>query len=183
MYFEEVSDANVSELEQINLAIFPIRYPPQVYKDVVQCSVSFLAREGDPGEGDPGEGDRRGTRPVGAVACRLEKAPDLGGQVLLYIITIGVLAPYRNAGLGAALLEKALGTVREFLPEVVLARLHVQVSNTDAIRFYEKHGFKVVETVENYYLRTEPRHAVVLELSLAGGDGRWANILHGVRIK
>jgi ribosomal protein S18 acetylase RimI-like enzyme len=109
---------------------------------------------------------------VGAVACRLEKAPDLGGQVLLYIITIGVLAPYRNAGLGAALLEKALGTVREFLPEVVLARLHVQVSNTDAIRFYEKHGFKVVETVENYYLRTEPRHAVVLELSLAGGDGR-----------
>jgi len=157
MYFEEVSDANVSELEQINLAIFPIRYPPQVYKDVVQCSVSFLAREGD-----PGEGDRRGTRPVGAVACRLEKAPDLGGQVLLYIITIGVLAPYRNAGLGAALLEKALGTVREFLPEVVLARLHVQVSNTDAIRFYEKHGFKVVETVENYYLRTEPRHAVVL---------------------
>lgn len=164
MFFEEVSDGNVSELEKINLAIFPIRYPPQVYKDIVQCSVSFLARTGD-----PAEGSERGSRPIGAVACRLEKAPDLGGQVLLYIITIGVLAPYRNAGLGAALLEKTLGTVREYLPEVVLARLHVQVSNKDAIRFYEKHGFKVVNTVENYYLRTEPRHAVVLELPLTNG--------------
>ena len=164
VFFEEVSEANVSELEKINLAIFPIRYPPQVYKDIVQCSVSFLARTGDPAGTAGGS-----TSPIGAVACRLERAPDLGGQILLYIITIGVLAPYRNAGLGAALLEKTLGTVREFLPEVVLARLHVQVSNTDDIRFYEKHGFKVVETVENYYLRTEPRHAVVLEMPLGGG--------------
>lgn len=153
--FDEVSETNVGELEKINLAIFPIRYPPQVYKDIVQCAgVSFLASVKTEG----------GPRPVGGVSCRLEKAPDVGGPIL-YIITLGVLAPYRNAGLGAALLCRCLDTVRTYLPEVVLARLHVQVSNVDAIRFYEKHGFKVVETIENYYLRTEPRHAVVLELS------------------
>ena len=160
--FEDVSPENVGELEKINMVIFPIKYPPKVYQDIVRCAgVSFLASVPLVGDGSAR------TRTVGGISCRLENTD---GGPILYIITLGVLAPYRNAGLGSALLRRCLDTVRRELPEVVLARLHVQVSNADAIRFYEKHGFRVIETVENYYLRTEPRHAVVLELRFSDDE-------------
>ena len=39
---------------------------------------------------------------------------------------------------------------------------HVQISNEDAIKFYEKSGFAIVEKKENYYKRIEPADAYVL---------------------
>ena len=36
---------------------------------------------------------------VGAVCCRLEKA---NGKACIYIMTLGVLAPYRDLGIGEA---------------------------------------------------------------------------------
>ena len=41
---------------------------------------------------------------VGAIACRLERQPE--GAAKLYIMTIGVLAPYRGHGIGAPQLQK-----------------------------------------------------------------------------
>lgn len=41
--------------------------------------------------------------------------------------------------------------------------LHVQTSNDVARDFYEKLGFKVTSTVDNYYRRIQPASAWVLE--------------------
>jgi ribosomal protein S18 acetylase RimI-like enzyme len=41
--------------------------------------------------------------------------------------------------------------------------LHVQVSNADARRFYERHGFQLVREIEGYYKKIEPRNAWLLE--------------------
>lgn len=46
--------------------------------------------------------------------------------------------------------------------------LHVQINNQDAIDFYKRFGFEVVETKQHYYKRIEPADAHVLQKSLKG---------------
>lgn len=48
---------------------------------------------------------------------------------------------------------------------------HVQVSNDDALEFYQKFGFRIVDTKEQYYKRIEPPHAFVLQKDLRGPLG------------
>jgi N-alpha-acetyltransferase 50 len=150
--YEGVSPSNLEELKLINGVLFPIKYGERVYRDILAC-------------GDVTQLARLGGEIIGGVACRLENAP--GGPVL-YIVTLGVLAPYRGGGLGSALLCRALSIVRSELPEVVAAALHVHVANEEAVRFYERHGFRQAEVVENYYRRLDPPHAVLLRLELGG---------------
>jgi len=40
--------------------------------------------------------------------------------------------------------------------------LHVQISNEDAKRFYERHGFKEVGVAEDYYKKIEPKQAWIM---------------------
>lgn len=55
-------------------------------------------------------------------------------------------------------------------PRITHIYLHVQVSNTDARRFYEKHGFKVVRGIDGYYKKIEPRNAWVLEREISADE-------------
>lgn len=70
-------------------------------------------------------------------------------------------------GTGTRLLERTLKTAAED-PNVEEAVLHVQTNNDEAIRFYEKNGFKVVSTIEGYYKkhRLDPPDAHVLTKAL-----------------
>ncbi len=63
------------------------------------------------------------------------------------------------------MLELALAEAEE-RRDVTEAYLHVQVSNTEAVDFYVKRGFYVAETLQNYYRRIQPAHAVVLRKGL-----------------
>ena len=93
---------------------------------------------------------------VGAICCRIEttESKEEGGAAInkLYIMTLGVLAPYRQLGIGKQLVSKVLDYV-EKTPELNLSEvyLHVQTSNDTAQTFYGKFGFSVTGTIENYY--------------------------------
>lgn len=55
------------------------------------------------------------------------------------------LQPYRSRGLGSHALQSVIDAARmKENPRIARIYLHVQVSNEDARRFYERHGF--VET-------------------------------------
>jgi len=74
---------------------------------------------------------------VGAVACRLE-APQGGaeGKGKLYIMTLGVLPPYRGQGVGRRLLMHTLAEARK-QNQASEVYLHVQTNNDDAVNFYK----------------------------------------------
>lgn len=64
---------------------------------------------------------------------------------------------------------------------------HVQVNNEDAITFYKRFGFEIVETKEHYYKRIEPADAHVLQKTLripantapmVNGNGKLTNGEH-----
>ncbi|KAL5977006.1 hypothetical protein ACLOJK_021344 [Asimina triloba] len=95
---------------------------------------------------------------VGSIACRLEKKE--AGAIRVYIMTLGVLAPYRGLGIGTKLLSHVLDLcLKQNISEIYL---HVQTNNEDAINFYKKFGFEITDTIQNYYTNISPPDCYVL---------------------
>ncbi|XP_076891254.1 uncharacterized protein LOC143542583 [Bidens hawaiensis] len=140
-----VQDENLSQLKKLNSILFPVRYNNKYYADVLASGdFTKLAYYDD--------------TCVGSITCRLEKRED--GVVRVYIMTLGVLAPYCRLGIGTLLLNHVLDlSSKENVGEVYL---HVQTNNKDAVNFYKKFGFEITETIRNYYVRITPPDCYVV---------------------
>lgn len=46
--------------------------------------------------------------------------------------------------------------------------LHVQVTNTEALEFYKKNTFELIETQKDYYKNIEPKDAYLLSKTIVG---------------
>jgi ribosomal protein S18 acetylase RimI-like enzyme len=149
----ELTQNNVGQLKVLNSVIFPVKYSSSFYKSVFEQPEAFtrLAYYGDP--------------LVGAVCCR-EDPPSKGQtKKQLYIMTLGVLAPYRKLKVGKALLDYVLTEILPKNTQIGSVYLHVQVNNEAALAFYQSFGFEIVETHEGYYSRIDPSDAYVLRLN------------------
>lgn len=137
------------QLKKLNIALFPVRYNDKYYADALASGeFTKLAYYSD--------------ICVGAIACRLEKKD---GAVRVYIMTLGVLAPYRGLGIGTMLLNHVLDLCStQNISEIYL---HVQTNNEEAINFYKKFGFEITETIKNYYTNITPPDCYVLTKYLA----------------
>lgn len=134
------------QLKKIHAAAFPAMYQEGFYQDLVKTSNSQLCKFAY----------FRGVL-VGAICSRIEAK-----NQRLYIMTLAVLAAYRGRSVGTQLLRSVLKYCRS-MHQLKEVRLHVQVSNVDAIRFYtSKFGFTQGELVENYYKRINPPHCFLL---------------------
>ncbi|CAA7409922.1 unnamed protein product [Spirodela intermedia] len=131
-----VRDKNVMQLKKLNTVLFPVRYNDKYYADALSSGeFTRLAYYND--------------ICVGSVACRIERKE--GGDLRVYVMTLGVLAPYRRLGIGTKLLNHILAlSARQGIAEIYM---HVQTNNDDAIAFYKKFGFEIKETITNYYAK------------------------------
>ncbi|KAL9233900.1 hypothetical protein vseg_008835 [Gypsophila vaccaria] len=138
-------DKNIMQLKKLNVTLFPVRYNDKYYSDALSSAdFTKLAYYND--------------ICVGAIACRVEKKDT--GAVSVYIMTLGVLAPYRGLGIGTKLLNHVIELCsKQNISELYL---HVQTNNEDAINFYKKFGFEITDTIKNYYTNITPPDCYVV---------------------
>lgn len=91
--------------------------------------------------------------PVGALAARVEKSEETGKETQLYIMTLGVLEPYRRCSVATQMLEYILNLVKDDkeFADLQTVVIHVQTNNDVALAMYKKHGFEITGHKENYY--------------------------------
>ena len=111
--FGGVTDKNVDQLRKLNLAVFPVKYNDKFYTDLSTNPVQLYTHLGYFSD-----------IMVGAICCRVE--PLDGAAFRVYVMTIGVLAPYRRLGLGKLLLQETLKACSE-QADCHEITLHVQV--------------------------------------------------------
>lgn len=68
-----------------------------------------------------------------------------------YIMTLGTVHKYRQAGLATQLIEQCYKEIIENDPQCGALYLHVITTNPSAIRFYERLGFWRVQEIPDYY--------------------------------
>lgn len=171
---QPLSKETLPQLRDLNRAIFPVAYTDAYYRGLLSADAGLVRLA------------YAGPKLVGAVCCRVEEYADepkeaspapvsaaativkLNAAVQaaaasrapakMYIMTLGVLATYRECGVGGQLLRHAMDTATRppFAARVDEIYLHVQVGNEDALSFYARHGFEVKERLVNYYRKLEP---------------------------
>ncbi|KAG9121327.1 hypothetical protein FRC07_002747 [Ceratobasidium sp. 392] len=171
---------NLGTLRKLNSVLFPIRYSEKFYRQVLELELEEFCKL-----------IYYNDIPVGAVCSRIEKG-QRSDEACVYIMTMGVLAPYRSLGLGSMALRQVFtaaskynaaianptsppannnSTTSTFNPsqrKITSFYLHVHVPNTDARTFYERFGFVQKERIAGYYRKLgasdgEERDAWVLE--------------------
>ncbi len=100
---------------------------------------------------------------------------DIGGKVVGYVVTmdvdkltgkivsIAVRKEFRGMGIGEALLRRAIEKLRA--KGKTRIALEVRVSNKAAQELYKKLGFRVINTIPNYYSDGEDAYYMVLSFS------------------
>lgn len=94
-----------------------------------------------------------------------EEDETLVGAVIIWlddpyaqIINIYSMPEVRSSGVGTRLMEKALEVIDQTNS---VTTLEVRVSNTHAIKLYEKFGFEIEQTKKNYYSDHENAYYMV----------------------
>lgn len=167
LHIEPVTPSTIASYRRLITLLLPIRYHDKFYKDsVANQTDSSLARVAIWHEGDARvEHQTMSQNVVGGIQCRLEDVPSTTtGERLLYIQTIGVLAPYRQLGIATLLLEDIVTTVIKHYEKVTLIYAHVWEANTDALEWYSERGFTMdKEVIQGYYRRLKPSGARVVQ--------------------
>jgi len=103
---------------------------------------------------------------VGYVMCRIESGPPDWGLFGIakkgHVISIAVLPEHQHKGIGKALMQKALQSMRNHKARECY--LEVRVSNTPAVKLYKKLGFKITRTIRGYYADGEDAYVMTKKL-------------------
>ncbi len=165
-----IQQDHLPALKRLTSTLLPIKYPDTFYTDAISdpcaATISRIALYTP-----PNSFPSTPAIPIGWIRCSLESYPEATSPPQdtrpiynqIYIKALCLLAPYRNIGVAAALLENILlekEVLRQCKVQFIFA--HVWESNEEAIQWYEKRGFERDVLVEGYYRRLRPGGAWVV---------------------
>lgn len=138
----------------INLTSLPEHYSDLFFEEILnELPEAFLVAE-------------RNGIVVGYIMCRIEYGLSILRKFGLarkgHIVSIAVLEEHRRKGLGQGLVEEALQALKNRNCSEIY--LEVRVSNSEAIKLYEKLGLKVVSRLRWYYRDGEDAYMMAMAL-------------------
>lgn len=112
--------------------------------------------------------------------CNPEDSGILGGRLLkdtrvAYVLSLGVVKEYRKNGIASLLLNNLFGllTTEEYL-NCKAVYLHVLTTNYVALRFYERHKFRLFRYMPCYYaIKGHQKNGYLYILYINGGKPPW----------
>lgn len=166
-------EQHVAAYKRLNAVILPVPYGDKFYREALEDEIArditrvvmWRDQPAQPTPGAKGTSDQTGKGTlVAGVRCRLLSSipgVELPDAPMLYISTIGTLAPFRTHSLATHLLsEVALTAMRKYGATTIVA--HTWEANEDGIEWYKRRGFRVLKREEQYYRRLHPRSAALV---------------------
>jgi ribosomal-protein-alanine N-acetyltransferase len=139
----------------INMATLPEHYSDYFFESILrELPEAFIVAEHD-------------GKIIGYIMCKIEfgfsNFRKLGFVKKGHVVSVAVLEEHRNKGLGKALmLEGINGSMHKKSDEIYL---EVRVSNTGAVKMYERLGFETKSRLRSYYRDGEDAYLMALELN------------------
>ena len=154
---------NFGILKTIVNKTFPVDYPPEAFELISQgnsqigwfgdFAISVVSARHVP---------LTELHPPGTRVINVKDEAISDTEIMMYVMVLSVLRPYRRKGFATQLLSWVLSKAKaDGLKHLAL---HTQETNVNAIKFYQKHGFEIVARVESYYpdLPEHESHAVLM---------------------
>lgn len=143
---QDLTESELSTFKSINSTVLPNQYSPIWYRDSIKVgqlaklayftSTSTSIKEA-----------------VGGIRCAIDYSDP--NQPKIYIMTLAVLAPYREYGIATLLLEHI--AQQAIIQGISQVYVHTWTKNEDAIEWYQNRGFiKDQEVVKGYYKKMRP---------------------------
>ncbi|MFL6393247.1 MAG: ribosomal protein S18-alanine N-acetyltransferase [Nitrososphaeraceae archaeon] len=148
-------DRDLISVVNVNMVTLPEHYSDYFFESLLrELPEAFIVAEVD-------------EKVVGYIMCKIEfgfsNFRKLGFVKKGHVVSVAVLDQHRGKGIGKALmLEGINGVVSRKSDEIYL---EVRISNTQAIRMYQKLGFQIKSRLRSYYRDGEDAYLMALEFS------------------
>ncbi|KAA8533465.1 hypothetical protein F0562_031101 [Nyssa sinensis] len=156
--YRPIKPSDLEVLEKIHGDLFPIRYEPEFFYNVVNgCDIVSW------GAVDRSRPDGQSDELIGFVTTRIVLAKESeiedllryesskSDQTLVYILTLGVVESYRNLGIATSLVREVIKYASN-IPTCQAVYLHVISYNSPAIHLYKKMSFQCLRRLYGFYM-------------------------------
>lgn len=147
-------ESDISAVIEINMAALPEHYSDYFFESILrELAEAFIVAELD-------------GKVIGYIMCKIEfgfsNFRKLGFVKKGHVVSVAVLEDHRNKGVGKALMLEGINGVMHRKSDEIY--LEVRVSNTGAIKMYERLNFEIKSRLRSYYRDGEDAYLMALEL-------------------